>query len=459
MTNLQRFNLRQLWRDKRGVTLALVAASMSALIGFAGLGAETGLWYAIKRQNQSAADAGAISAAYDIIYDLANGVTPTSANLTPVASQAAAQNSYTGATPVVTYPYSDAIVASGVAVTLQTTEAASLASLFLPSVAIATKAVARVVVLDSPCILALNQTASDAINLQGSVTVNAPTCSAVADSNSSSAIHIQGSASITTATLVTPGNISYTGGAFTLNSTPLVGSAASFVPDPFATTPSHATLISGMPPTTPACMGTGTNPINYNGTCSVNGPSLPNNDLNLSASTLITGTLSIHNQTVNLAPGTYWITDGNLDIQSNGHLTCTACTSTAGVTIILTTTNTTNGKIGTVSMNSNSSMTLNASSTGTFAGMLIMQDKASNIGAGVTYLSSSASFQGGPSGSISGLLYLPHEAVTMQGNPNSTCALIIADTVIMQGNPTFTLAGCPTALTNSITVKTAVLAE
>jgi hypothetical protein len=91
--------------------------------------------------------------------------------------------------------------------------------------------------------------------------------------------------------------------------------------------------------------------------------------------------------------------------------------------------------------------------------MLIMQDKASNIGAGVTYLSSSASFQGGPSGSISGLLYLPHEAVTMQGNPNSTCALIIADTVIMQGNPTFTLAGCPTTLTNSITVKTAVLAE
>lgn len=90
------------------------------MIGFASLGAETGLWYAIKRQNQSAADAGAISAAYEIIYDLANATTPTSGNLTPVASQAAAQNSYTGATPVVTYPYSDAIVASGLAVTLQT---------------------------------------------------------------------------------------------------------------------------------------------------------------------------------------------------------------------------------------------------------------------------------------------------------------------------------------------------
>jgi hypothetical protein len=209
MTTDQQPNLKQLWRDKRGVTLALVAASMSALIGFASLGAETGLWYAIKRQNQSAADAGAISAAYDIIYDLASGVTPTSGNLTPVASQAAAQNGYTGATPVVTYPYSDAIVSSGVAVTLQTAEPTSLAALFLPSVAIATQAVARIVTLDSPCILALNPTTSNAINLQGSVTVNAPTCSAVADSNSSSAIHIQGSASITAATLVTPGNISY----------------------------------------------------------------------------------------------------------------------------------------------------------------------------------------------------------------------------------------------------------
>jgi uncharacterized membrane protein len=138
--------------------------TISALIAFASLGAETGLWYAIKRQNQSAADAAAISAAYEIIYDLANAITPTSANLTPAASQAATQNSYTGATPVVTYPYSDAIVASGVAVTLQTTQAASLASLFLPSVAIATQAVTRVVILDNPCILELNKTASKAID-------------------------------------------------------------------------------------------------------------------------------------------------------------------------------------------------------------------------------------------------------------------------------------------------------
>ncbi len=54
-----------LW-DSRGVTLPLVAISLTALIGFAGLGVETGLWYTIKRQDQSAADFGALSGAMEV---------------------------------------------------------------------------------------------------------------------------------------------------------------------------------------------------------------------------------------------------------------------------------------------------------------------------------------------------------------------------------------------------------
>jgi hypothetical protein len=60
-----------------------------------------------------------------------------------------------------------------------------------------------------------------------------------------------------------------------------------------------------------------------------------------------------------------------------------------------------------------------------------------------------------------GLLYLPHEQVTMQGNPNSSCSLIIADTIQLQGNATqtYTLTACPKTLTNKVTVNTVVLAE
>src|ERR1700738_4024393 len=58
---------QQLVSDTRGVTLALVAAAVSALIGFTGLGVETGLWYAMKRQNQSAADVAALSGAFEML--------------------------------------------------------------------------------------------------------------------------------------------------------------------------------------------------------------------------------------------------------------------------------------------------------------------------------------------------------------------------------------------------------
>ena len=59
------------WRDRRGAVAVAVAVLLPVLIGFAGLGVEVGWWFWIQRQNQSAADAAAISAALEI----AEGVT------------------------------------------------------------------------------------------------------------------------------------------------------------------------------------------------------------------------------------------------------------------------------------------------------------------------------------------------------------------------------------------------
>jgi Flp pilus assembly protein TadG len=47
--------------DQCGASATMVAITLPALIGFGALAAETGLWYTIKIQNQSAADAAAIS--------------------------------------------------------------------------------------------------------------------------------------------------------------------------------------------------------------------------------------------------------------------------------------------------------------------------------------------------------------------------------------------------------------
>ena len=58
---------RRLLRDTRGATLVLIALMITALMGFTGLGVETGLWYTIKRYNQSAADNAALSGAMELL--------------------------------------------------------------------------------------------------------------------------------------------------------------------------------------------------------------------------------------------------------------------------------------------------------------------------------------------------------------------------------------------------------
>src|SRR6266403_1374018 len=57
--------LERLLRDTRGITVIIIAFALPVLIGLSALGIETGLWYAMKRQDQAAADAAAVSGAYE----------------------------------------------------------------------------------------------------------------------------------------------------------------------------------------------------------------------------------------------------------------------------------------------------------------------------------------------------------------------------------------------------------
>src|SRR5437763_9184156 len=87
---------RRLGLDTRGVTLPLVAASITALIGFTGLAVETGLWYALKRQNQSAADVAALSGAFELLAGRSSGLTATQiyANICGFAKRDAIRNGF-----------------------------------------------------------------------------------------------------------------------------------------------------------------------------------------------------------------------------------------------------------------------------------------------------------------------------------------------------------------------------
>jgi Flp pilus assembly protein TadG len=85
---------RRFLRDRRGAVAVAVAVLLPVLVGFAGIGVEIGLWFAVQRQNRSAADAAAISAALEYAAQIQSGVTT---NPTAAANISASYNLFSNA--------------------------------------------------------------------------------------------------------------------------------------------------------------------------------------------------------------------------------------------------------------------------------------------------------------------------------------------------------------------------
>jgi hypothetical protein len=467
----------RLLRQTDGVTLPLVAAAITALIGFTGLGVETGLWYAIKRVDQSVADAAALSGAMELLagYATASGLS----EVQQMGNYAATQSGFTPSATVCGTPTSGQISvcqcynysvggtctaptgsqsANAVEAIVSKQQTALFASLSLTNVTINTRAVAALKTLDNPCMLQLNTNANPGIEVQGSSSITTPGCSIVADSTASDAINIHDDGgSIQAGTLVTVGQVAFKGTPvtvpltqtqFNLTSPPTMHAAN--YPDPYSSTLTHTFDTTGMPTSPPCATST-------SGSCVVSGSSsLLNGNITIGANTQITGGWDIKNQTVDMNPGTYWITNGDLTLDTNAAVTCSTCTGGAGVTIILTKTGT--GTVGGFCSVSNSSVTLSAPTTGTYAGYLIIQDPGATPGTS-SCKKADNSFQGGASMNLTGLLYFPRTTVIYQGNPSSTCTFLIAQQITLNGNSSFSTSGCASAGLNLPTVKTVALTE
>jgi hypothetical protein len=450
--------------DERGASMTMVAVALPALIGMGGLGVETGAWFAIKLRNQSAADAAAIAAGYEVIA----GKTNVTGNLMPAASEAAMRNGYRGRTPVVTYPYSDGLVSSGIAVALQQTQEALLAAMFLSDVTVVSKAVAVIEVLDNPCVLALGTHGTD-VEVADFAHLDMPSCSVAANSTSGSAIDLHGTtSSIAAMTLVTPGRVSLQGNPinpaapppeFSLTLPAKIG--APNLPDPYAATLTHSLLTAGMP-TAGRCKSSMASGIRiYKGDCVIPGASLSQRRIRLSADTQISGSWNIGaSQTIDLSPGTYWIT-GDLTLERGGTLNCSACDNVtgAGVTIVLAAQS---NKIGTVTTASSATLNLNAPSGGRFPGLVLAQD-SNVLPSGASYSSSRSTVTLGLLGALNGLVYFPNSSMTFQGHPSSAgpkCLLLVVDTLTINGNSSLETEGCTSAgLTNLPKINTVALAE
>jgi len=155
-------------------------------------------------------------------------------------------------------------------------------------------------------------------------------------------------------------------------------------------------------------------------------------------------------------PGTYWITGGNLNLNTLAGtitLTCQGCSPGGrGVTIIFTQGSA--GTIGTLSEVGNVNIILNAPSPGTaYAGLLMVQDEVVLPTDGGTI---------GNAGSLSGLIYFPSTSLSFAGNIQtdaSNCLLAVAKSLSLTGNIGVNASGCQKAgLTTVPTVLSVFLA-
>jgi Putative Flp pilus-assembly TadE/G-like len=406
-------------RDRAGSIVTMFAVMLPVLVGAVGLGVESGQWYANKRGLQTAADAAAISGAFERAHGNPSQVTAS-------ALRDATRNGFVNTLPntiVVRNPPTtgpNAGEQSAVEVILESHPTLLLTSIALQDLTVSVRSVAQVQVTGTACVLALDPSVGSAISNSGNPTVNMAGCVLAANSDNASAINITGSSDLTADSLYTVGDYAV-GGSATINLArdPLVHRFA--LDDPYADVDIPPSALSG------GCM---VNNASYNSPVTLN-PGVYCNGISFGA-----------HAHVHLNPGTYYIDAGDFRVNAGAVVTCNCSGSYDGVTFVLTSSGAAS-QIGTVTINGGADITLNAppDPSSTFAGILFYQDRRAPAGA-------TDKFNGGANQSLTGAIYFPNQTIEYAGNNSSsaaTCTQIIGNQVVFTGNATINNTGCPGA--------------
>ncbi len=379
---------KRLYRNRDGAIAVLLALTIPALVGMVALSVEAGTWYVHKRNLQTAADAAAIGAAYDLAYN--NG-----ANLNSAASSEASRNGWSAAngSVSVTQPASNEVQVS-----LTMSASTLLSQMFLEtnSVTVGASAGAEVVTDPDFCILALHPSASDALQIWGSADLNLAGCGIAVNSNNATAFTMGGNGALTGKSVHVVGGAD-TGGSSAVALQQGMTTNGRAVTDPYA----------------------GVDMPSYSG-CDETDTWVKSNksrtiDPGADGIFVMCDGLRVQGD-LTLSPGVYVVDGGDIDIQ--GSLTGT------DVTIVLT------DDAGEIRVNANSTMSLQAPTSGTYAGIAFYQDRAASTGA-YTHL-----FNGGASMEIEGVLYFPTQYLEFKGGASASggCTQIVASKIKFTGN-------------------------
>jgi hypothetical protein len=402
ITNIKgkvRSRLVALMRDQRGSMITLSAISMTAIIGFAGMGVDVAMWYSEKRVTQSIADAAAVAATYAMqegaspaevelaarTEAIRNGFTETSGNILTV------NNAAPLATPGSTIPRADISVTREVPV--------FLSGAFLEgNPKVSASATGGVRTLGTICVIGLDEDAGRTVEFIGNTYANVG-CGVASNSSSNDALYVGGNATLIANPAQSFGDIVVDGSGELITQLPPMPFSPR-VNDPFENR--LFPLVAG------ACDFNGLT-VNSDQTI---GPALEG------GSVRICGDFTVKpNRSLTMEPGIYYVDGGDVLFQGtvNGN----------GVTIVLT--GDTESDIGEIDIRAQSTVNLTAPAAGEYAGIVVHQDaNASESG--------DNKFNGGASLTFVGAIYIKNQPITYNGGSDiDGCTMIVARIVKFSG--------------------------
>lgn len=398
---------KKLWRDKRGNALVIAGAALPLVLGSAGLASDTIQWTLWKRQLQRAADSAASAGVYAIVED-----SGSRSNVATAVDHDLTYNSHIAytTTKVVGAPSSGTYAADPYAVRVQLSvqKKLSFSGLFMASTpTITASGTATVAPSGHYCVISLESTSVTGITATGNADVNMG-CGMITNSTSLTAAVATGSSDVIASPIAAVGGIP---------ASTHWGPGTVLQPFTIAQEDPYANI----------------NPPVPSGSCPnvTVGPGGNGNGNNNGSTTLDPGCYG--NMTLNgnvvLNPGTYVLDAGSLSIGAQASVSCNGCT------FVLTsrTAGTNPGSIGNVDINGGATLNLTASKTGTYAGLLIYQDRRAVNGTDANHQSR---LNGNSTSFLQGAFYFPNQQVTFNGTAgmSTNCMKLVARTVLYSGD-------------------------
>ncbi len=394
--------LRTVIFSRRGGASILIGVALPILIGAIGLGTEVVFVMYMHRQMQSAADAGALSAATALTKGYPSnfaleadaiagslGFVNGTANVTVTVNHPPLSGSYTSNANAV-----EVIIAQPQVLTIVKYFTATAFN-------VSARAVALQGASGSFCVLETDSRSVTGVSVSNGATVNFNKCSLGVNATGSSALSVTGGATLQAQSISVSGQAQVNNGG-SVNTTSGLNVNQAVTADPYANV--------AMP---------------TNSGCTYNSLSIgwESDVRHLSPGTYCNGLSIGDGATVSLAPGVYIIKSGSFTVGGGSTVTGT------GVTIVLT--SNTSG-YATATIANGATVTLSAPASGPTAGLVFFSDRnAPNSG--------TINFAGGSTEAFKGALYFPTQTVVYSNgvSNSSTCTQLIAWHIQFSGGAQF----------------------